>query len=152
MRKCAYACLRVSARAPMLARVCVFVCVCVCVRACSLASICVSVCVHARVCAGGRLFNCLVNMTKSGRGEGPLMQEVARSDREDPEEALQKAGIACGFNGIHYLTWSQLGVICDSFEEMEASLDFESTAWYVMDCLNRARTANARMPSRRSRW
>eukprot|EP00884_Botryococcus_braunii_P008095 jgi/Botrbrau1/17287/Bobra.0015s0044.1 len=80
------------------------------------------------------------------------LQEVARSDREDPEEALQKAGIACGYSGIHYLTWSQLGVICDSFEEMEATLDFESTAWYVMDCLNRARQANARAPSQGSRW
>jgi hypothetical protein len=50
------------------------------------------------------------------QGFPPGVQSVARSGEGDPHEALQSAGVACGGNAIHYLTWGQLGTICGAIQ------------------------------------
>ncbi|KAK9824309.1 hypothetical protein WJX72_009351 [[Myrmecia] bisecta] len=62
----------------------------------------------------------------------------------DPSEAFLAAGVACSPSAVHYLTPAQMAAVEAEMVRMEESWSFETTAWWLADCLGRARRANYR--------
>lgn len=72
------------------------------------------------------------------------LQEVARSDPDDPEMAISLAGVAVGSGAIYYLTPGQRAALEAELEEMLIVSDLQAAEFYVTSCLARAARANAR--------
>ena len=61
------------------------------------------------------------------------------------EDHLMGAGLSVSGATICWLTPAQLLTVQQELEKMEMNLSFELTAWWLSDCLLRARVANNRM-------
>ena len=76
------------------------------------------------------------------------IQEIARAaGNDDPEQALRWAGAGPGENAVVYLTPGQLQAVLEELERMGPAADIitiEACAFYLTDCLYRARIANSR--------
>lgn len=78
------------------------------------------------------------------------MQELVQGV-EEPEAALQAAGLYFAFDSaVCWVTPGQLAVLTEELEAMEASLSYELSAYYIQDCLLRARFANDRVTHTRT--
>ncbi len=72
-------------------------------------------------------------------------QDLVR-DVKEPEAALQAAGLYFSYDAaVCWVTPRQLAVLTEELEAMEQNLSYELTAYYVQDCLLRARFANDRV-------
>ncbi|EFN55763.1 hypothetical protein CHLNCDRAFT_52421 [Chlorella variabilis] len=86
------------------------------------------------------------------------LQQVAREAEaagQDPWYALQQQGVQCSEAAFVYLSPQQLALVSAELERASAALDATSqqaAAFFLADCLMRARVANNRMPTRASRW
>lgn len=75
------------------------------------------------------------------------IQQVARGS-SDPEAALRLRGVFMRPSAIQYVTVEQLQALYEQLAHMEATMDFESTAWFLTDMLARARRSNDRQQPR----
>ena len=74
------------------------------------------------------------------------LQEVVTGE-EDPEEALRRAGAGPGAGAVVFLTPAQLAACRRELESMGPAPDTvtaQACAFYLRDCLYRARIANGR--------
>lgn len=75
------------------------------------------------------------------------LQEVVIGREDDPEAALQAAGLFFSYDtAVVWVTPYQLQELTLELTAMEDSMAVELTAYYVQDCLLRARASNDRMP------
>eukprot|EP01025_Chloroclados_australasicus_P025664 TRINITY_DN25619_c0_g1_i2.p4 TRINITY_DN25619_c0_g1~~TRINITY_DN25619_c0_g1_i2.p4 ORF type:complete len:148 (+),score=26.51 TRINITY_DN25619_c0_g1_i2:322-765(+) len=72
-----------------------------------------------------------------------LQQLIEKS--EDIESTLSSTGISFQGGAINYLTQDQYEEIQREMMFMERTLSFETTAWYLGDCLSRAQRINNMM-------
>lgn len=72
------------------------------------------------------------------------MQAVAEGT-PDPLEALRGAGVVASESAVCYLTSQQRDMLVQELERMCASWAVDAAAFYVADCLARARVTNARV-------
>ncbi len=61
------------------------------------------------------------------------------------EDHLLAVGLSVSSSAICWLTPAQMLTVERELERMEASLSFETTAWWLSDVLMRARVTNNRM-------
>lgn len=82
-------------------------------------------------------------------------QEAAQAGR-DPWLSLQQQGVQCSEGAFLYLSPQQLALCRAELERASAAMDptsMEAAAFFLSDCLLRARVGNNRMPSSRgARW
>ena len=84
------------------------------------------------------------------------MQVVAAAAAagDDPEAALAAAGVRAGEGAVVWLTPAQHDALTSELRAASAGLDglaMEAAAYYLADCLLRARLANGRAPPPRRR-
>lgn len=82
------------------------------------------------------------------------LAEAAAAAGADPERALADAGAGAGAGAVQYLSPRQLAVLRGELERAAATLDplaLQAAAWFVGDCLARARVANGRWTNARRR-
>ncbi len=72
------------------------------------------------------------------------LQAVA-AGAEDPLEALRGAGVAASEAAVCYLTRAQVQALEEELTRMCGSWAFDAAAYYVSDCLARARVVNNRV-------
>lgn len=78
------------------------------------------------------------------------MQDVVVGHEDDPQAALQAAGLFFSYDtAVVWVSPGQLEELTAELTSMEASMAVELTAYYLQDCLLRARASNDRMPFRR---
>lgn len=79
-----------------------------------------------------------------------LWQELqaAAEGSPDPLEALQAAGVGASESAVCYVTPQQQAALMAELERMCATWAVDAAAFYVADCLARARVANARIGGR----
>lgn len=78
------------------------------------------------------------------------LQDVVVGQEDDPQAALQAAGLFFSYDtAVVWVTPGQLQELTVELTAMEASMAVELTAYYVQDCLLRARASNERMPFNR---
>lgn len=78
----------------------------------------------------------------------PLLWEemqTAVAGADDPLEALQAAGVGATESAVCYLTPQQRDALVEELERMSVTWAVDAAAFYVNDCLARARVTNARM-------
>ncbi|KAL4858146.1 putative transport protein YdbI [Chlorella vulgaris] len=86
------------------------------------------------------------------------LQEAAKeaeAARRDPWSSLQQQGVQCSEGAFVYLSPRQLAIVCEELERAATAMDstsLDAAAYFVSDCLGRARMANNRMPSRSGSW
>lgn len=99
--------------------------------------------------------SCLFCNPFSCYGVDPLMwqelQQVVQAHAEDPQPALMVAGVSAPDSSFVYLTEEQMEAVRVELEAMQQSWAFELTAYYLADCLARARLANNRTEVQRWR-
>lgn len=81
------------------------------------------------------------------------MARAAAARGEDPQAALLREGARCSDSGILYLSPAQLAVVTEELTRMGAAMDplaVEAAAFFLSDCLCRARVANNRVGA--GRW
>lgn len=77
----------------------------------------------------------------------PLLWEELQAvvvGADDPLEALRVAGVMASESAVCFLTRGQLGALEEEMERMCSSWAFDAAAFYVSDCLARARVVNNR--------
>lgn len=80
---------------------------------------------------------------------------AAEAAGRDPWYSLQQQGVPCSEAAFVYLSPQQLQLIREELESASAAMDafsMEAAAFFVSDCLQRARMANNRVPSGGGRW
>jgi len=82
------------------------------------------------------------------------LQEMAENAVDDPENELRCLGAGPSGGAIEYVTPAQLKALLEELERMGPATDpvtVEACAYYVRDCLYRARVANGRRSSKGAR-
>lgn len=80
---------------------------------------------------------------------------AAEAAGQDPWSALQQQGVQCSEGAFVYLSPAQLAALEAELATASAAMDvirMEAAAYFVSDCLLRARVANNRMPTSAGRW
>ncbi|KAL4436707.1 hypothetical protein ABPG75_003846 [Micractinium tetrahymenae] len=80
---------------------------------------------------------------------------AAEAAGRDPWYALQQQGVQCSEGAFVYLSPAQLAAVEEELAAACATMDtirLEAAAYFVSDCLLRARVANSRMPAGAGRW
>lgn len=62
---------------------------------------------------------------------------------DDPYQVLSRNNISVRESAVHYLTPLQIREVEAELEKMEYTLDFESSRWWLENCLNRAYRVNS---------
>lgn len=78
----------------------------------------------------------------------PLLWEelqAAAKGAADPLDALQAAGVGASESAVCYLTQEQRDALVNELERMRGTWAVDAAAFYVSDCLARARVTNARV-------
>eukprot|EP01023_Acetabularia_acetabulum_P061879 TRINITY_DN7529_c0_g2_i1.p2 TRINITY_DN7529_c0_g2~~TRINITY_DN7529_c0_g2_i1.p2 ORF type:complete len:209 (-),score=30.28 TRINITY_DN7529_c0_g2_i1:624-1250(-) len=74
-----------------------------------------------------------------------LQKLIENNFENDVEDVLYQNGISASTAAINYLTQDQYDEIVREMMLMERCLSFESTSWYLADCLVRAQRVNNMM-------
>lgn len=82
--------------------------------------------------------------------EWQQLQDIVRANADDPEAALRALGVGVSEGAIYYLTPAQLKIVETELETAAMSMNRiteEACAYFLSDCLLRARVANNRVVS-----
>lgn len=78
------------------------------------------------------------------------LQDVVIGHEDDPQAALQAAGLFFSYDtAVVWVSPGQLQELTEELTSMEHSMSVELAAYYVQDCLLRARASNERLPFKR---